>query len=267
VTAYTKLFNSILGSTIWREDPVTKVVWVTMLAMADRDGVVEASIPGLAHFAGVAVEQAEAAVSKFLSPDPYSRSPEYQGRRIEPVDGGWHLLNHDKYRDKLSKEDIRERDRLRQQRRRDREARYPAGVTERDNRDKTEMSQEIQYSEAAPQALKPLLSNADASDDSDVSKALLSIWDYYIVEVGRNPKTYTFTPLRKRKGLARLNECLGKTKGNLTDAAALMKEAIDRMVASDFHMGRSEKTDGKRYIEWESHLFKTYEQMEKWWNR
>jgi hypothetical protein len=108
MTGYTKLFNSILGSTIWREDPITKVAWITMLAMADCDGVVEASIPGLAHFAGVTLADTEAAVQKLLSPDPYSRSPEYDGRRIEPVDGGWRLLNHDKYREKLSKEDMRD---------------------------------------------------------------------------------------------------------------------------------------------------------------
>jgi hypothetical protein len=120
VTGYTKLFNSILGSTIWREDPATRVVWITLLALADRDGIAEASIPGLASFAGVSIGEAEAAVKKFLSPDPYSRSPEHKGRRIEAVDGGWRILNYDKYRFKMSKDDIRERDRIRKQRQRNR---------------------------------------------------------------------------------------------------------------------------------------------------
>src|ERR1017187_3841638 len=116
---YTKLFHSILSSTIWREDLPTKVVWVTMLALANQDGDVEASVPGLAHLAGVTVEQAEAALTKLLSPDQYSRSPEHEGRRLEAIEGGWRLLNHAKYRDKMSAEDIREQARIRQQRRRD----------------------------------------------------------------------------------------------------------------------------------------------------
>ena len=121
MNGYTKLFNSILSSTVWREDLPTKVVWITMLALADRDGDVEASIPGLAHLAGVAIEEAEAAIAKFLSPDKYSRSPAHDGRRIVAIDGGWHLLNHDKYREKMSPADIRERDRIRKQRQRERQ--------------------------------------------------------------------------------------------------------------------------------------------------
>ena len=40
---YTKLFNSILASTIWRADDKTRIVWITLLAMADKHGIVEAS--------------------------------------------------------------------------------------------------------------------------------------------------------------------------------------------------------------------------------
>lgn len=60
------------------------------------------------------MEECEKALAKFLAPDPYSRSPEHEGRRIEPVDGGWQILNHDKYREKLSVEDRREYKRVKQ---------------------------------------------------------------------------------------------------------------------------------------------------------
>lgn len=118
MAGFTKLFNTIVSSTIWREDSDTRVVWVTMLAMADRDGHVEASIPGLAHLAAVGVEQTRAAITKFSSPDPDSRSTEHEGRRIEAIDGGWLILNYLKYRERMSPDDIREKDRIRQQRRR-----------------------------------------------------------------------------------------------------------------------------------------------------
>ena len=95
---YTKLFNSIVTSTIWAEDDKTRLVWITMLALADQNGEVHSSIPGLARLAGVAVEDAEIAIGKFLGPDKYSRTPDNEGRRIAPIDGGWELLNHAKYR-------------------------------------------------------------------------------------------------------------------------------------------------------------------------
>jgi hypothetical protein len=129
MTGYTKLFGSILGSTIWREDPATKVVWVTMMAMADQDGIVEASIPGLASMANVTVEQTETAIRKFLAPDKYSRTPDHDGRRIEEIDGGWRLLNYEKYREKLSQEEIKSRAAARQQRYRDRHRNESVTVT------------------------------------------------------------------------------------------------------------------------------------------
>jgi len=112
MAGYTKLFSSIIGSTIWREDNDTRLVWITMLAMADKNGIVEASVPGLADFARVSVDGTRSALAKLSGPDPDSRSVEYEGRRIEAIDGGWRLLNHAKYRAKLS--DIERREYKRQ---------------------------------------------------------------------------------------------------------------------------------------------------------
>ena len=105
---FTKLFSSITESTIWCEDAETRLVWITLLAMADKRGRIWASIPGLANRARVPVEATEKALQKFLSPDPYSRTPDYEGRRIEPIDGGWRLLNHEKYRAMRDEEERKE---------------------------------------------------------------------------------------------------------------------------------------------------------------
>ena len=103
--SYTKLFSSIVTSTIWTEDATTCKVWVTMLAIADKHGEVHASIPGLAQIAGLPVDLTEQAIEKFLSPDKYSRTPDDEGRRIEKIEGGWLLLNHAKYRAMASKDE------------------------------------------------------------------------------------------------------------------------------------------------------------------
>lgn len=105
---FTKLFSSITESTIWVEPHATRIVWITMLAMADRKGRVWGSIPGLANRARVTLEECEAAIACFMRPDKYSRTKEHNGRRIEEIDGGWQLLNYAKFRAIQDEEQRRE---------------------------------------------------------------------------------------------------------------------------------------------------------------
>jgi len=98
--SYTKLFSSLITSTIWQEDNPTRILWITMLALSDSVGKVEGSIPGLARMAGITIADCEKAMAKLQSPDPYSRTKEHEGRRVEDADGGWIILNRAKYRDK-----------------------------------------------------------------------------------------------------------------------------------------------------------------------
>lgn len=107
MSGYTKLFGSILASTIWRADDKTRLVWITLLAMADRHGVAEGSVPGVADFARVSVEDCERALAVLQAPDKHSRSEDHEGRRILKVDGGWLILNHAKYREKANEDDRR----------------------------------------------------------------------------------------------------------------------------------------------------------------
>lgn len=97
---YTKLFNTIVTSTIWQEDKDTKILWITMLAIADFEGKVEGSIPGLANLAGLSIGETKTAIDKLMAPDPYSRTKDNEGRRIAEIDGGWIILNYAKYRNK-----------------------------------------------------------------------------------------------------------------------------------------------------------------------
>ncbi|MCK9556309.1 hypothetical protein M0R36_10960 [bacterium] len=118
---YTKLFSSIIHSTIWREPDHVRIVWVTMLAMTDQYGVVECSVPGLADAARVNLQQCIEAIDRLSAPDPYSRCPDYDGRRIEKVDGGFQILNYEYYRRKASEEEKREKNADKQRRWRERQ--------------------------------------------------------------------------------------------------------------------------------------------------
>lgn len=105
---FTKLFSSILTSSIWSEDNNTRILWITILACTDKDGFCQASVPGLAAVARLSVLDTAAALAKLEAPDPYSRTQDYDGRRIQKTDGGWIVLNHGKYRDRERVERRRE---------------------------------------------------------------------------------------------------------------------------------------------------------------
>jgi len=101
MTGYTKLFSSILTSSVWGEADHTRLVWITVLALADRSGNVSASVGGLARSANVTRERCVEAISVLTSPDPDDRSGVQNGIRLEPIQGGWHIVNYAAYRDKM----------------------------------------------------------------------------------------------------------------------------------------------------------------------
>lgn len=104
---FTKLFSSITESTIWCESSETRICWITMLAMSDSRGRVFGSIPGLANRARITVEDCRTAIACFLAPDADSRTKDHDGRRVEEIDGGWRLVNHEKYRAIRDEESIK----------------------------------------------------------------------------------------------------------------------------------------------------------------
>ncbi len=111
MTGYVKIYGSILGSSIWAEAMPTRIVWITMLAMADEHGKVEASTSGLARFANVTLAECREALKALAAPDTDSRTPDNDGRRVEKVDGGWLILNYLKYREMRSPKQVAEAER------------------------------------------------------------------------------------------------------------------------------------------------------------
>jgi hypothetical protein len=148
MSGYTKVHASLIHSTVWREPDHVRIVWMTMLAMADRDGIVEASVPGLADAARKSIEDTEKALARLMEPDPYSRTPDHEGRRIEPVRGGWRLLNHGIYRDKASVEESREKAAARQARKRERDASRSVTPSHAESRSVTPVTQSHDIAEA-----------------------------------------------------------------------------------------------------------------------
>jgi len=87
-----------------------------MLALSDKHGEVMASVPGLADMARLTLEETEVALEVLEGPDKYSRTPDNEGRRLDRIEGGWHVLNHAKHRRMASLDERRELNAARQRR-------------------------------------------------------------------------------------------------------------------------------------------------------
>jgi len=109
--AFAKLDSGIINSSIWEEPLATRVLWVTMLAMKDENGFVSAAKSGLRRAANISENDFEIAIKSLESKDDDSRTKDYDGKRIKSVEGGWIILNDDKYRmhSLKQKEQARER--------------------------------------------------------------------------------------------------------------------------------------------------------------
>jgi hypothetical protein len=97
---FTKLFGSIITSSIWCQDDVVLRVWIAMLALCDATGVVEGTVPGFANLARVTVPKLIKALAILTNPDPHSRTKDLEGRRLVEIPGGWQIVNYVAYRDR-----------------------------------------------------------------------------------------------------------------------------------------------------------------------
>jgi hypothetical protein len=115
---YAKVFEQIFDSSIadnWK----TRLVYEDLLVLADQNGVVDKTQQAIARRTNVPLEIVLEAIAELESPDPRSRNPIHEGRRIvridEHRDWGWLIVNYDEYRRLASEEQKREKTRARVQ--------------------------------------------------------------------------------------------------------------------------------------------------------
>ena|SRR5215469_11844023 len=102
-------------------------------------------------------------------------------------------------------------------------------------------------------------------DKSEHGEAVEHVFQYYVEKLKRDTSRYTLTPKRMNKGLVCLKHCLKLERGELSKAVDKMCDAVDGLTRNDWLMGRDPRSRTS-YIEWEEHIFKDVETMEKRWN-
>lgn len=185
-----------------------KVFVYLLLAANPRNGVVEDAVPAIALRCGLSLDVTQAALEWLSSPDPYSRTKDHEGRRIERLpDGGFLLLNYLRRRDKdYSTPRVR--------RWRERNAKRVPTVPETGGNDEHEHGHE--HNE-----------QTDMSASADVRAQVLDVHEFWRASLRPDAKALKVGSKRYAHVKARLAE--GFTVDQL-------KRAIDGCAGSDFHV-------------------------------
>ena len=213
MSGFTKLFSTIVHSTIWEEQLHVKVVWITMLALSDRNGRVFASVPGLATASRVTLPQCIEALERLSGPDEWSRTKTEEGRRIEAIDGGWRILNYLKYREKRD----------------DDERRLQTREAVRRYREKGKPSKDVSQSKPRKPMKAYVEAEAEAEADTERSTPLARFarfWSVYPKKIGKGAAAKVFARLKPSD-----------------DLLGVMLDALEVVARSE-----QWKRDGGRYI-------------------
>src|ERR1044072_3648689 len=113
-TNWSPLWSDILTSSLWslgkpgmpeeerERGKNAKLLFLTMIPLANQEGFVSASLDGLADQARLTERETEDALAILEGPDKRSRSKEKDGRRVERVEGGWMIINYARHWDRMT---------------------------------------------------------------------------------------------------------------------------------------------------------------------
>ena len=132
---YGKIFDSMYDGTL-AEDWRALITFQQMIVLCDADGTLDMTPVALSRRTGIPIEHIKAGIEVLEHPDPYSRTPGEEGRRIVRIDEhrpwGWCIVNHDKYKHLQDSDTVRaqNRERKRAQREREKKVKESRDVTD-----------------------------------------------------------------------------------------------------------------------------------------
>lgn len=106
MSGYTPVFRTIFEGSLCGQWPYT-AGWLIFLSLADKHGHVDMTPQFISAITGMPLEDLQRCIDRFVQPDPASRTPDEDGRRLVALDPsrpwGWRIVNHAKYREKARK--------------------------------------------------------------------------------------------------------------------------------------------------------------------
>ena len=110
---YAKLFSSMYDGTLAMCGPWEALVtFQQMLILSDSRGYIDMTPDAIARRTTIPIDIIAKGISVLEAPDPDSRTPDEEGRRIVRLDShrswGWRIVNHEKFRQIRTSDDRRE---------------------------------------------------------------------------------------------------------------------------------------------------------------
>lgn len=99
IMGFTKLSDTLVKSTIMKEDLLTFKVWIILLSTCSSQGISDVTTYFLSILCGVTETEIDESIFKLEAPDLRSKTKENEGRRLSGTDGCFVVLNYQKYRD------------------------------------------------------------------------------------------------------------------------------------------------------------------------
>lgn len=97
------LYRRILDSSL-ASNYQTRMVFQDMLLLADEQGIVDMTHDAFSRRTGAPLDVVKDAIKVLEAPDPGSKTPEFEGRRLlriaEERDWGWRIVNYETYQKK-----------------------------------------------------------------------------------------------------------------------------------------------------------------------
>lgn len=120
---YGKIFSSLFEGSLLGQ-PHEQLVFIYILSNCDPDGCFDKVPQVISTATGLSLDHVNDAIERLSQPDPHSRTPEEEGRRLVLLDDhrdwGWRVVNYEKYQRMRNAEQRRKQNREAQQRARDR---------------------------------------------------------------------------------------------------------------------------------------------------
>jgi hypothetical protein len=227
---YGKIFSTIYDGTL-ADNWQALVTFEQMIVLCDADGVLDMTPAGLHRRTGIPLDIIQEGIRFLELPDRQSKSEAEEGRRItrldEHRDWGWKLVNHAYYKGLVDADTVREQNKVRQQRMRERrrgEEPGQADMLERDaSRSVTVNNAKSRHTDTDTDTEK----TKDMSGGPDPAGKLFEVWK----EVYNHPRA-RLDPKRKKAITAALK--LGYSVSEL-------ERAIRGYKNSAYHMGENDR--------------------------
>ena len=279
--AFVKLDAGILNSTLW-VDRDCREIFITALLMAHpielREpmpqlqvqrleatgfvvpagwyGFVPAAGPGIIRMAMCDPAAGTEALVRLGNPDPESRTPDFDGRRLVRVDGGYVVLNFIKYREKDNT--TKERSARYRERKKELASRRDVDTSHRDDTPNVTQNHQAE-AEAEAEVKPPVVPQGDKIEAPAMPCPYQGIVDAYHELLPSLPKA-RLMPQSRQKALRKIWAwVLSSTKTDGSRRAKTADEAItwlrgyfERARANDFLMGRTPR--GAEHANWQCDL-------------